>query len=61
MTIAYRRVLIKLSGEGLAGEDGFGINPAVIGGIAEVGPPRSAVLGSASAAASLERDVGPRS
>ncbi len=32
---AYRRVLIKLSGEGLAGEDGFGINPAVIGGIAE--------------------------
>jgi uridylate kinase len=32
---AYRRVLIKLSGEGLAGKDGFGINPAVIGGIAE--------------------------
>lgn len=31
---AYRRVLIKLSGEGLAGEEGFGINPAVIGGIA---------------------------
>jgi len=31
----YRRVLIKLSGEGLAGTDGFGINPAVIGGIAE--------------------------
>ncbi|MCP4037226.1 MAG: hypothetical protein GY733_09845 [bacterium] len=34
-TSAYRRVLIKLSGEGLAGEEGFGINPAVIGGIAE--------------------------
>jgi uridylate kinase len=32
---AYRRVLIKLSGEGLAGKDGFGINPGVIGGIAE--------------------------
>lgn len=32
---AYRRVLIKLSGEGLSGKDGFGINPAVIGGIAE--------------------------
>lgn len=31
----YRRVLIKLSGEGLAGTDGSGINPAVIGGIAE--------------------------
>ncbi|MCP5045410.1 MAG: UMP kinase [bacterium] len=34
-TSAYRRVLIKLSGEGLAGDEGFGINPAVIGGIAE--------------------------
>jgi uridylate kinase len=32
---AYRRVLIKLSGEGLAGDEGFGINPGVIGGIAE--------------------------
>jgi len=31
----YKRVLIKLSGEGLAGKDGFGINPAVIGIIAE--------------------------
>ncbi|PHR03068.1 MAG: UMP kinase [Erythrobacter sp.] len=30
----YRRVLIKLSGEGLAGTDGFGINPGVIAGIA---------------------------
>jgi uridylate kinase len=32
---AYKRLLIKLSGEGLAGEDGNGINPAVIGGVAE--------------------------
>jgi uridylate kinase len=32
---AYRRVVIKLSGEGLAGELGFGIAPAVIRGIAE--------------------------
>ena len=35
MTTAYRRVLLKLSGEGLAGDDGFGIHPGVIGGIAE--------------------------
>jgi uridylate kinase len=32
---AYRRVLIKLSGEGLAGKDGFGIDPGVIGAMAE--------------------------
>jgi uridylate kinase len=32
---AYSRLLIKLSGEGLAGEDGFGIDPGVIGGIAK--------------------------
>jgi len=32
---AYKRILLKLSGEGLAGEDGTGINPAVIGGVAE--------------------------
>jgi uridylate kinase len=31
----YKRVLIKLSGEGLAGKDGFGIDPSVIGTIAE--------------------------
>jgi uridylate kinase len=31
---AYRRLLVKLSGGRLAGEDGFGINPAVIGRIA---------------------------
>jgi uridylate kinase len=32
---AFRRVLIKLSGEGLAGKDGFGIDPGVIGAMAE--------------------------
>jgi uridylate kinase len=31
----YRRLLLKLSGEGLAGEEGFGIHPGVIGGIAD--------------------------
>ena len=31
----YRRVVLKLSGEALAGEAGFGINPAVIKSIAE--------------------------
>jgi uridylate kinase len=31
---AYRRLLLKLSGEGLAGEDGHGIHPGVIGGVA---------------------------
>ena len=35
MTTGYRRLLLKLSGEGLAGEEGFGIHPGVIGGIAE--------------------------
>jgi uridylate kinase len=32
---AYKRILLKLSGEGLAGGDGMGINPAVISGVAE--------------------------
>jgi len=32
---AYKRLLIKLSGEGLAGKDGSGISPAVIGGVAK--------------------------
>jgi uridylate kinase len=32
---AHRRVVIKLSGEGLAGENGFGIAPAVIRTVAE--------------------------
>jgi uridylate kinase len=31
---AYRRLLVKLSGERLAGENGFGISPSVIAGIA---------------------------
>ena len=35
MKPAYRRLLLKLSGEGLAGDDGFGINPTVIAGVAE--------------------------
>ena len=35
MKPVYGRLLLKLSGEGLAGEEGFGINPTVIAGIAE--------------------------
>jgi len=35
VTLRHRRLLIKLSGEGLAGEAGFGIAPAVIRGVAE--------------------------
>ncbi len=35
MTKAYGRLLIKLSGEGLAGEDGTGIDPTVIGRVAQ--------------------------
>jgi uridylate kinase len=35
VSIAYRRLLLKLSGEGLAGEDGYGIHPGVIGGLAD--------------------------
>ena len=35
MKSAYRRILLKLSGEGLAGADGYGIHPGVIGGIAD--------------------------
>ena len=35
MKPVFSRLLLKLSGEGLAGEDGFGINPTVIAGIAE--------------------------
>ncbi|MBN1958052.1 MAG: UMP kinase [Desulfuromonadales bacterium] len=33
-TIKYRRILLKLSGEALAGEQGYGIDPAVITSIA---------------------------
>ena len=35
MKAAYRRLVIKLSGARLAGENGFGISPAVIGAIAQ--------------------------
>ena len=35
MITSYKRVLLKLSGEMLAGEDGFGINPNVIRRFAE--------------------------
>jgi uridylate kinase len=32
---AYKRVLLKLSGEALMGDEGFGISPAVLGYVAE--------------------------
>ncbi|MGH7301583.1 MAG: uridine monophosphate kinase, partial [Candidatus Rokuibacteriota bacterium] len=32
---AYRRILLKVSGEALAGDQGYGIDPDVIGRIAE--------------------------
>ena len=35
MTVKYQRVVLKLSGEALAGDKGFGINPPVIAEIAE--------------------------
>jgi uridylate kinase len=35
VTPAFKRILLKLSGEALAGEGGFGIDPAVIRAIAE--------------------------
>jgi len=35
MKAAYRRLVIKLSGERLAGENGFGISPTVIAAIAQ--------------------------
>ncbi len=35
MSAAYERILLKLSGERLAGESGFGISPSVIGWVAE--------------------------
>ena len=34
MNGAYRRMLLKLSGEGLAGAEGEGIDPEVIGKVA---------------------------
>lgn len=33
--VKYKRVILKLSGEALAGEKGFGINPPVIKTVAE--------------------------
>ena len=42
---AYKRILLKLSGEALMGDDAYGVNPAVIdrivGEIKEVSEPRS--------------------
>ncbi|MGM9924104.1 MAG: UMP kinase [Bacillus sp. (in: firmicutes)] len=35
MNAKYNRVVLKLSGEALAGQEGFGINPAIIKSIAE--------------------------
>ena len=35
MSAGYRRILLKLSGEGLAGDDGFGIHPGLIADIAD--------------------------
>src|SRR5699024_12165789 len=35
MTARYQRVVLKLSGEGLSGEQGYGIEPAVIQSIAQ--------------------------
>ena len=52
MTATYRRMLLKLSGEGLAGSQGFGIHPGVLARIAgqirevhELGVETSIVLG----------------
>jgi uridylate kinase len=35
VSTAYNRILLKVSGEGLAGEEGFGINPTIIGRLAK--------------------------
>ena len=35
MNSPYRRVVLKLSGEVLAGDGGFGISPTVIRGLAD--------------------------
>lgn len=34
MDLRYKRIILKLSGEALAGEDGFGINPATVQAVA---------------------------
>ncbi|MFA5701430.1 MAG: UMP kinase, partial [Desulfuromonas sp.] len=65
----YKTILLKLSGEALAGEHGYGIDPAVIGGIAaeikeviELGVQVSLVIGGgnifrgiAASAAGMDR------
>ena len=33
--LAYKRVLLKLSGEALAGDEGYGINPDIVNGICD--------------------------
>ncbi|MCI1606394.1 MAG: UMP kinase, partial [Levilactobacillus sp.] len=33
--VKYKRIMLKLSGEALAGDKGFGINPPVIKNVAE--------------------------
>ena len=38
MTSAYRRVLLKLSGEALAGDKGFGFDFGTIGRLADEAP-----------------------
>ena len=40
MSLAYRRIVLKLSGEVLAGDQGFGIHPDVFQGIARADPRR---------------------
>ena len=35
-TSKYKRVVLKLSGEALAGDKGFGINPIIIKSVAQV-------------------------
>ncbi len=70
MRSAYRRILLKLSGERLAGEGGFGINPAIIRQVARevrevhaLGPEIGVVIGGGNiirgvAAASQGMDRG---
>jgi len=35
VTLAYRRILLKLSGEALEGSQGFGVDPRVLGAVAD--------------------------
>ncbi len=68
-TLKYKRVLVKLSGEALAGEQGFGINPETVqeicrelGSVLELGVQMALVIGGgnifrglAGAAGGMER------